>query len=220
METAVWLPMTCAQTIVRASHCVGLTLPGIMELPGSFSGRESSPRPQRGPLARKRMSLATFMSEHATTLRAPLISTIASCAAIASNLLRAVTNGSPVAAATFSATFSAKPSLVLRPVPTAVPPCASSSTAGSAARTRAAPLATCAAYPPNSWPSVSGTASWVCVRPILTMWSNSSAFLASAALSESSAGATRCAASVAAAMCITLGKVSFELWPRLTWSLG
>lgn len=29
---------TCAQTIVMASHCVGLTLPGMMEEPGSFSG--------------------------------------------------------------------------------------------------------------------------------------------------------------------------------------
>ena len=27
---------TCAQTIVRASHCVGFTFPGIMLLPGSF----------------------------------------------------------------------------------------------------------------------------------------------------------------------------------------
>ena len=45
--------------MVRASHCVGLTLPGMMLLPGSFSGRLSSPRPQRGPLPRKRMSFAT-----------------------------------------------------------------------------------------------------------------------------------------------------------------
>ena len=36
---------TCAATMVSASHCVGLTLPGIMELPGSFSGSSSSPSP-------------------------------------------------------------------------------------------------------------------------------------------------------------------------------
>jgi hypothetical protein len=36
---------TCAATMVSASHCVGLTLPGMMELPGSFSGSSSSPRP-------------------------------------------------------------------------------------------------------------------------------------------------------------------------------
>ena len=37
--------------MVRASHCVGLTLPGMMLEPGSFSGRFSSFNPQRGPLA-------------------------------------------------------------------------------------------------------------------------------------------------------------------------
>eukprot|EP00964_Phaeocystis_antarctica_P060635 scaffold36159_cov36-Phaeocystis_antarctica.AAC.1 len=40
--------MTCAQTIVSASHCVGLTLPGMIDEPGSFSGSEISPRPERG----------------------------------------------------------------------------------------------------------------------------------------------------------------------------
>ncbi len=33
------LPITCTHTIVIASDCVGLTLPGMMLLPGSFSGR-------------------------------------------------------------------------------------------------------------------------------------------------------------------------------------
>lgn len=51
-------PMTCAHTIVIASHWVGLTLPGMMDDPGSFSGRASSPSPHRGPEPRKRMSLA------------------------------------------------------------------------------------------------------------------------------------------------------------------
>jgi hypothetical protein len=32
-----------------ASHWVGLTLPGMIDEPGSFSGRCSSPKPQRGP---------------------------------------------------------------------------------------------------------------------------------------------------------------------------
>jgi hypothetical protein len=46
---ATSLPITCAQTMVIASHWVGLTLPGMIELPGSFSGIRSSPSPQRGP---------------------------------------------------------------------------------------------------------------------------------------------------------------------------
>merc|ERR1719211_467312 len=55
--TATWLPITWAVTMVMASHWVGLTLPGMIEDPGSFSGKDSSPRPQRGPEPRKRMSL-------------------------------------------------------------------------------------------------------------------------------------------------------------------
>ena len=38
-----------------------VTLPGMIELPGSFSGSFSSPRPHRGPEPSKRMSLAIFV---------------------------------------------------------------------------------------------------------------------------------------------------------------
>jgi hypothetical protein len=41
--------MTWQHTIVIASHCVGLTFPGMMEEPGSLAGKASSPKPQRGP---------------------------------------------------------------------------------------------------------------------------------------------------------------------------
>ena len=44
---------TWAQTMVRASHWVGLTLPGMMLLPGSFSGSLSSPRPHLRPAAQE-----------------------------------------------------------------------------------------------------------------------------------------------------------------------
>ena len=57
--------------MVRASHWVGLTLPGMMDEPGSFSGSDSSPRPERGPEPRSRMSLAILNSETATVLMAP-----------------------------------------------------------------------------------------------------------------------------------------------------
>mmetsp|Transcript_41084 Transcript_41084/g.136124 ORF Transcript_41084/g.136124 Transcript_41084/m.136124 type:complete len:227 (-) Transcript_41084:702-1382(-) len=136
---ATWLPITCAQTIVSASHCVGFTLPGMMDEPGSFAGRESSPKPERGPLPRKRTSFAILLSEHASTLSAPDASTIASCAASASNLFGAVTNGRPVSLAIRAAISSPYPSTVLSPVPTAVPPSASSCSRGSAARTRLTP---------------------------------------------------------------------------------
>lgn len=106
--------------MVIASHWVGLTLPGMIEEPGSFSGKESSPRPHRGPEAKNLMSLAickeyvitvtfcteqqqscririysTFIMEQAITFKAPDISTMASWEAKASNLLGAVTKGKP-----------------------------------------------------------------------------------------------------------------------------
>ena len=48
--------------MVMASHWVGFTLPGMMELPGSFSGMISSPIPHRGPDAIQRTSFAIFIS--------------------------------------------------------------------------------------------------------------------------------------------------------------
>ena len=78
MAIAGSLPITCTHTIVIASLWVGLTLPGMIDEPGSFSGRCSSPRPQRGPEPSQRMSLAIFISEQARVRRAPLAATIAS----------------------------------------------------------------------------------------------------------------------------------------------
>lgn len=64
----------------------------------------------------------TFIRETATVLKAPCTSTIASCAARASNLFGAETNGKPVSCAIFATAFSEKPFRVFNPVPTAVPP--------------------------------------------------------------------------------------------------
>ena len=88
-------PITCAAIIVSASHWVGFTFPGMIEEPGSLSGIKSSPMPDRGPLARSRMSLAIFIRLTAIVFNAPCAFTIASCAASDSNLFSAVMNGSP-----------------------------------------------------------------------------------------------------------------------------
>ena len=69
--TATSLPITCAQTIVIASHCVGFTFPGIMEEPGSLAGMISSPIPERGPEAIKRISFAILFKETAICFKAP-----------------------------------------------------------------------------------------------------------------------------------------------------
>ncbi len=93
MLMATSLPMTWLTTIVIASLWVGLTLPGMIELPGSFSGIEISPSPLRGPEAIQRTSLAIFISDAASVLSAPCAKSNASCPESASNLLGAVTNG-------------------------------------------------------------------------------------------------------------------------------
>lgn len=87
----------------------------------------------------------TFMSDTAMVFSAPLASTMASCAASASNLLGAVTKGRPRSSATALATASAKPFLALSPVPTAVPPCASWYRRGNVPSTLSMPYFTCSA---------------------------------------------------------------------------
>src|SRR3546814_15720704 len=93
MVQVVWLPITWAQTMVMASAWVGFTLPGMIEEPGSFSGRRSSPRPQRGPEPSRRISLAIFITETATELSAHEATTMASCSETASHLFSVVRKG-------------------------------------------------------------------------------------------------------------------------------
>src|ERR1700739_1584490 len=85
--TAAVAPCTCTHTMVMASHCVGFTLPGMIEEPGSFSGMISSPSPERGPEASQRMSLEIFINDAANVSSAPCANTISSCADKAANLL-------------------------------------------------------------------------------------------------------------------------------------
>ena len=98
---AVSLPSTWMHTMIIASHWVGFTLPGMIELPGSFAGSTSSPSPARGPEPSQRRSSAIFIRFVASVRTAPWAKTSASWAASAANLFGAVTNGSPVIAAIF-----------------------------------------------------------------------------------------------------------------------
>ena len=79
-------PSPARATIVSISAWVGLTLPGMIELPGSFSGSFSSPRPERGPEPSRRMSLAILVSDTAMVFSMPDSSTIVSWAASSANL--------------------------------------------------------------------------------------------------------------------------------------
>ena len=112
-------------TITMASHWVGLTLPGMIELPGSLAGNISSPIPHRGPEASQRMSLAIFIRLTARPRNVALAATIPSKPPWASNLFGAVTNDLPVSCPISSAICGPKLWGALSPVPTAVPPAAS-----------------------------------------------------------------------------------------------
>ena len=78
--------------ITIASHWVGVTLPGILDDPGSFAGSCSSAHPVRGPDASQRMSFAIFIRATARPASAAWARTIASRQPCAINLLGAVMN--------------------------------------------------------------------------------------------------------------------------------
>ena len=127
IATATSLPITWAHSMVNASAWVGLTLPGMIELPGSFSGMRSSARPERGPELSKRMSFAILESAAARVFSAPCANTSGSWPPSAANLFFASTKGSLCVRSSHDrATLPANSGCVLRPVPTAVPPIASS----------------------------------------------------------------------------------------------
>ena len=217
---AASLPMTCTATIVTASHCVGLTLPGMMELPGSLAGILISPRPRRGPLASQRTSLAIFIMLAARPLTAPWEKTSASLPVSARNLLGSVTNGRPVSSASSSATATSKPAGALRPVPTAVPPSARRTSCGMAARSSSREPSRSPRQPEISCANEMGTASCRWVRPLLTTPAHSRSRRANVAASWSIAGSRRPVTASAAATCMAVGKVSLDDWLMFTESLG
>ena len=76
------------------------------------------------------------------------------------------------------------------------------------------------AQPPISCPTVSGVASIRCVRPILTTSANSLALASMAWCTRRTAGISALFMRSAAAMCMAVGKVSFEDCDMFTSSLG
>ena len=64
----------------------------MIELPGSFEGRISSPNPLLGPEAKNLISFAIFIQAEAMVFKHPCKLTSASWVAIDSNLFGAVTN--------------------------------------------------------------------------------------------------------------------------------
>ena len=99
-----------------------MTFPGIIEEPGSFAGKMSSPYPALGPDPKNLISLAIFIKHTAVVFIVPEKFTIASCAANAANLFGAGLKGSLVIFFNSATIFLSKPFFVFKPVPTAVPP--------------------------------------------------------------------------------------------------
>ena len=67
--------MTRKLVWLTTSGITGLTLPGMIELPGCICGRLISLKPQRGPEASRRMSLQILVSLEEVRLSTPESST-------------------------------------------------------------------------------------------------------------------------------------------------
>ena len=96
----------------------------MIEDPGSFSGRRSSPYPALGPEPKNLISFAIFIKQTAVVFIVPEKFTIASWDASAANLFGEGLNGSLVIFFISATIFLSNPFFVFIPVPTAVPPCA------------------------------------------------------------------------------------------------
>ena len=108
--------------MVIASHCVGFTLPGIIDEPASFSGNINSEYPALGPEPRNLISFAIFIKQTAVVFKDPEKFTIGSCEARAANLFLVVLKGNFVNFEISFTIFLSKFFDVFIPVPTAVPP--------------------------------------------------------------------------------------------------
>ena len=115
-----------------------------------------------------------------------------------------------------AASSGPNPGGALSPVPTAVPPTASSYRPAPESESPSSARDSWAAYPDHSCPTVSGTASCRWVRPIFTTSRHSCALAAIASRSAVTSGMTDSFTTRTAAMCIAVGKVSFDDCPMLT----
>ena len=106
----------------KASHCVGLILPGIIEDPGSFAGSINSAIPLLGPDDKTRISFAILNNELVKISIDDMTSINTSWEASASYLFDADLKGSFVNFCKFLMNFFEKSLGAFTPEPTAVPP--------------------------------------------------------------------------------------------------
>jgi len=101
--------MTLAAAIATASAATGLTLPGMMLLPGCRAGSVISPRPASGPLFIQRRSLAIFIRQVASVRNWPDSSTAVSCELREAKKSRLGRRSRLVCLESWAATATAKP---------------------------------------------------------------------------------------------------------------
>ena len=213
---AVWWPITWAHTITVASGITGLTLPGMIELPGCSAGSSISPRPASGPAFIQRRSLAILISATANALSWPDSSTASSCAARPSNLFSALSNLMPVCCLSCLATCAPKRGSALMPVPMAVPPSGSRRRRLRLSSMRSWAEDNCADHAPNSCSKVSGIASIRWVRPVLTTLRSARPRLSMVLRRCTSEGSSCSCTPSSAETRSAVGITSLELCPWLT----
>ena len=203
-----------------ASGTTGLTLPGMIELPGCSAGSSTSPRPASGPAFIQRRSLEIFITATASALSWPESSTASSWVAMPSNLSLALSNFTFVRDDSSLATLAPKRGWALMPVPIAVPPSGSRRSRFRLSSIRSWADVSCDDQAPNSWAKVSGMASIRWVRPVLTTFFSPRALRSMVLRRCLIAGSRSSATASWAETRMAVGMTSLELWPRLTWSFG
>ena len=200
------LPTTREQTIRAASHCVGLTLPGMMLDPGSLAGRLSSTG-HAGSASEKSDVVADLQDGQGDGLEGPASWACASW----QRGLKLVWRGHEGQASELRhmACHGLGVLGVFNPVPTAAPS-ARSYRSSRACWLLFRDMSTWCTYPENSWARVSGVASIRWVLPILMILLNSSCFLARCPLRYDREGRSLSCTARAVAMDMAVGKVSFE----------
>ena len=145
MVTVRSLPRTRAIAIVSDSTITGLTLPGMMLLPGCTAGSAISPMPATGPQPISRMSEPIFQRLVAVVRSTPCADTSESSVAWAQKWSAVSFTGRPVDSARREQARAANSGWALIPVPTAVPPRGTDSSSSSAPASRRREAFTCPA---------------------------------------------------------------------------
>ena len=143
--TAASLPTTWATTCTTISGMTGLTLPGMIELPGWRSGRWISASPAAGPLRHPPQVVGHLDHRDGHRAHHPGRLDQGVPPPLGLEVVAGLHQRQPGPSASRAMTAAANPAGALIPVPTAVPPRASSPSRGSEDASRSIPISTAVA---------------------------------------------------------------------------